>query len=69
MGLPSWICQVETAGEGGYSVDPAYANVLPYAGWSVLFAAHEVGRTSVLCRPTYVRHVKLYLLFFFLLIF
>ena len=28
------------------------------SGWPVLFAAHEVGCTSVLCCPTYVRQVK-----------
>jgi len=52
---------VETAGEGKFSVDAflcAYTNALRHAGWSVLFAAYEVGRASVLCDPTYVRHIK-----------
>jgi hypothetical protein len=68
VGVPALYDQMETAGGGlafvvelvefGTHVEcalpPSPPSFVFLLGWSVLFTAHEVGRTSVLCRPTYV---------------
>ena len=36
----------------------------PFLGWPVFFAAHEMGRTAVLCRPTYVASYPIFFFFF-----
>jgi hypothetical protein len=60
VGLPSRICQVETAGAADFLFTLFYThakhNELP-SGWPVLFAAYEVVCTSVLRHPAYVRHI------------
>jgi hypothetical protein len=60
VGLPSRICQVETAGAADFclhfSISMPSAMNYP-SGWPVLFAAYEVVCTSVLRHPAYVRHV------------
>jgi len=58
VGLPFRICQVETAGAADFVTlfyPHAEHNELP-SGWPVLLAAYEVGCTSVLRHPAYVRH-------------